>query len=223
MGDIIKSLLFCLICMRVFFPPLWATCSACFLQICFLDKWTAKTLIVLSYTFFFIRTPNFLPRLDVLIFSAISASNVLIDVLNYFTLKIKYLYSTTVYLILNITVFSLSYNMNWSWKECNRILYWPWQILTQIWKKNISPPKIEAGHVLMMFLFFLGFQPGCSYKRCSYKKKKVYTRFQMRPRICIRGSVCPFVRMSVCPWVRSYITIIYIGALWAHRVADFSS
>ena len=26
----------------------------------------------------------------------------------------------------------------------------------------------------MMFLFFLGFQPGCSYKRCSYKKKKVY-------------------------------------------------
>ena len=62
--------------------------------------------------FFFIRTPNFSPRLDVLIFSAISVSNVLIEVLNYFTLKIKYLYSTTVYFILNITVFSLSYNMN---------------------------------------------------------------------------------------------------------------
>ena len=40
-------------------------------------------------------------------------------------------------------------------------------------KKKISPPKIEAGHVLMMFLFFPGFQPGCSYKRCSYKKKGV--------------------------------------------------
>jgi len=88
------------------------------------------------HLFYFIRTPNFSPRLDVLIFSAISASNVLIDVLNYFTLKIKYLYSTTVYFILNITVFSLSYNMNWSWKECNRILYWPWQILTKTWKKN---------------------------------------------------------------------------------------
>ena len=25
-----------------------------------------------------------------------------------------------------------------------------------------------------MFLFFQGFQPGCSYKRCSYIKKKVY-------------------------------------------------
>ena len=122
--------------------------------------------------FFFIRTPNFLPRLDVLIFSAISASKCSYDVLNYFTLKIKYLHSTTVYFILNITVFSLSYNMNWSWKECNRILYWP-----KFWpkhEKKISPPKIEAGHVLMMFLFFLGFQPGCSYKRCSYKKKKVY-------------------------------------------------
>ena len=65
-----------------------------------------------KYTFFFIRTPNFSLRLDVLIFSVISASNVLNDVLNYFTLKIKYLYSTTLYLILNITVFSLSYNMN---------------------------------------------------------------------------------------------------------------
>ena len=65
-----------------------------------------------STPFFFIRTPNFSPRLDVLIFSAISASNVLIDVLNHFSLKVKYLYSTTVYLILNITVFSLSYNMN---------------------------------------------------------------------------------------------------------------
>ena len=33
--------------------------------------------------FFFIRTPNFLPRLDVLIFLAISASDVLIHVLNF--------------------------------------------------------------------------------------------------------------------------------------------
>ena len=41
-------------------------------------------------------------------------------------------------------------------------------------KKKIFLPKIEAGHVLIMFLFFGGFQPGCSYKRCSYKKKKVY-------------------------------------------------
>ena len=40
--------------------------------------------------FFFIRTPNFLPRLDVLIFSAISASDVLNDVLNYMTIKIRY-------------------------------------------------------------------------------------------------------------------------------------
>ena len=49
--------------------------------------------------------------IDVLIFSGISASNVLIDVLNYHTLKIKYLYNTTVYLIIDITFFSLSYNM----------------------------------------------------------------------------------------------------------------
>ena len=90
------------------------------------------------HLFYFIRTPNFSPRLDVLIFSAISASKCSYDVLNYFTLKIKYLHSTTVYFILNITVFSLSYNMNWSWKECNRILYWPWQILTQTWKKDFS-------------------------------------------------------------------------------------
>ena len=33
--------------------------------------------------------------------------------------------------------------------------------------------RIEAEHVLIMFLFFQGFQPGCSYKRCSYKKKCV--------------------------------------------------
>ena len=64
-----------------------------------------------KYTFFFIRTPNFLPRLDVLIFSAISASNVLIDVLKYLTIKIRYLYSTTVYLLLNTIVFSLNYKM----------------------------------------------------------------------------------------------------------------
>ena len=62
----------------------------------------------IHYTFFFIRTPNFSPRLDVLIFSAISASNVLFNVLNHYTLKMRYSYSTTVYLILNITVFSLS-------------------------------------------------------------------------------------------------------------------
>ena len=63
------------------------------------------------HLFYFIRTPNFSPRLDVLIFSAISASDVLVDVLNYLTLKIGYLYSTTVCLILNTTIFSLSYNM----------------------------------------------------------------------------------------------------------------
>ena len=65
-----------------------------------------------EHTLFFIRTPNFSPRLDVLIFSAISASNILIDILNYFTLKIKYSYILTVYLILKITVFNLRYNMN---------------------------------------------------------------------------------------------------------------
>ena len=85
---------------------------------------------------FFIRTPNFLPRLDVLIFSAISASYVLIHVLKCLTIIIRNLYSTTVYLILNTTVFSLLYNMKWSWKECNKILYCPIQILTQIQKKN---------------------------------------------------------------------------------------
>ena len=61
------------------------------------------------HLFYFIRTPNFSPRLDVLIFSAISASDVVIDVLSYLTVKIRFLYSTTVYLILNTTVFSLSY------------------------------------------------------------------------------------------------------------------
>ena len=37
-----------------------------------------------QYTFFFIRTPFFSLSLDVLIFLAISASDVLIDVLKYF-------------------------------------------------------------------------------------------------------------------------------------------
>ena len=40
--------------------------------------------------------------------------------------------------------------------------------------KKIFPPQSEAEHVLMMFLFFWRFQPGCSYKRCSYKKKCTY-------------------------------------------------
>ena len=61
------------------------------------------------HLFYFIRTPYFSPRLDVLIFSAISASDVLINVLNYLTVIIWYLRSTTAYLILNTTVFSLSY------------------------------------------------------------------------------------------------------------------
>ena len=65
----------------------------------------------MKYTFFFIRTPNFLPRLDVLIFLAISASNVLIDVLKYLTIKIRYSYSTTVYLQLNTIVFSLKFKI----------------------------------------------------------------------------------------------------------------
>ena len=69
------------------------------------------TKVVVYTALFFIRTPNFLPRLDVLIFSAISASNVLIDVLKYLTIKIRYLYSTTVYLLLNTIAFSLNYKM----------------------------------------------------------------------------------------------------------------
>ena len=66
------------------------------------------------HLFYFIRTPNFSPRLDVLIFSAISASNCSYDVLKYLTIKIRYLYSTTVYLLLNTIVFSLNYKMKWS-------------------------------------------------------------------------------------------------------------
>ena len=105
--------------------------------------------------FFLIRTLNFSPRLDVLIFSAISASDVLIDVLNYLTTKKRYSYSTTVYLILNTTVFSFRI-------KCNRILCWPRRILTQIQKKKRFHPKLRLGMFLSMFLFFLGFQPGCS-------------------------------------------------------------
>ena len=63
------------------------------------------------HLFHFIRTPNFLPRLDVLIFSAISVSDVLIDVLNYLTIKISFLYSTTIYFILDTIVFNLNYNI----------------------------------------------------------------------------------------------------------------
>ena len=40
-------------------------------------------------------------------------------------------------------------------------------------RRKFFSPKIEAENVLTMFLFFGGFQPGCSYKRCSYKKKGV--------------------------------------------------
>ena len=39
-------------------------------------------------------------------------------------------------------------------------------------RQKFFSPKIEGGDVLKMFLFFGEFQPGCSYKRCSYKKKK---------------------------------------------------
>ena len=39
-------------------------------------------------------------------------------------------------------------------------------------RRKFFSPKIEAGDVLIMFLFLGGFQPGCSYKRCSYRKKK---------------------------------------------------
>ena len=53
------------------------------------------------HLFFSKRTPNFSSRLDVLIFSAISASDVLNDVLNYYS------YGITVYLILNTTILSL--------------------------------------------------------------------------------------------------------------------
>ena len=77
------------------------------------------------HLFYFIRTPIFPLSLDVLIFSAISASDVLIDVLNHLTISIRYLYSSASYLMLNTTVFSLSYNMKWSGNECNRILHWP--------------------------------------------------------------------------------------------------
>ena len=41
-------------------------------------------------------------------------------------------------------------------------------------RENLFHPKLRLGMFLSMFLFFLGFQPGCSYKRCSYKLKKVY-------------------------------------------------
>ena len=97
------------------------------------------------------------------------------------TIKIKYQYSRTVYLILNKTVFSLSYNMKWSWKECYRILYWPWQILTEIGKKIVFHSKFRLGMFLSMFLFFQGFLPGCSYKRCFYRIKKVYDNCHQQP------------------------------------------
>ena len=34
-------------------------------------------------------------------------------------------------------------------------------------------PLSEAGHVLQMFLFSEKFEPQCSYKHSSYKKKRV--------------------------------------------------
>ena len=40
------------------------------------------------HLFYFIRIPFFLPSLDLRIFSVISASDVLIDVFNYLTIKI---------------------------------------------------------------------------------------------------------------------------------------
>ena len=69
-----------------------------------------RKVVFVDTPFFYIRTPNFSPRLDVLIFSAISAPDVLIDVLNFLTIKIRYLHSITIYLMLNTTVFSLNYN-----------------------------------------------------------------------------------------------------------------
>ena len=115
---------------------------------------TTKLYYAVLYTFFFIRTPNFPPSLDVLIFSAISASDVIINVLNYLNIKTRYLFSTTVYLTLNTPDISRSYNMKWSWRECNRILYWPWRILTQMQKKNFCLKW--SGYVLIDVLFFSG-------------------------------------------------------------------
>ena len=78
-------------------------------------------------------------------------------------------------------------------------MYWLWQILTQIQSKNIFPPKIEAGMFLSMFLFFLGFQPGCSYKRCSYKVKKVYDIFLVFKYLRICYNFCGYELR--CPYL----------------------
>ena len=50
-------------------------------------------------------------------------------------------------------------------------------IFDQNMVKFFFSPWFEAGMFLRMFLFFRGFQPGCSYKLFSYKKKGVWKKF----------------------------------------------
>ena len=51
-------------------------------------------------------------------------------------------------------------------------------------RQKFFSPKIEAGDVLKMFLFFGEFQPGCSYKGVLIKKKRC---------TCSRSRLVPFV------------------------------
>ena len=54
-----------------------------------LNRFSNAILYEFGLNLFFIITPNFLPRLDVLIFLAISALDILIDVLKYLTIIIR--------------------------------------------------------------------------------------------------------------------------------------
>ena len=47
-------------------------------------------------------------------------------------------------------------------------------------RQKFFRPKLRLGMFLSMFLFLGGFQPGCSYKRCSYKKKGVSKKQKAR-------------------------------------------
>ena len=57
-------------------------------------------------------------------------------------------------------------------------------------RENLFHPKLRLGMFLSMFLFFLGFQPGCSYKRCSYKLKKVYLVWHLFDVLQLNKSKC---------------------------------
>ena len=95
--------------------------------------------------------------------------------------------------------------MNWSWKECNRILYWPWQILTQIWK------KLRLGMFLSCSYFFWDFRLDVLVKGVLIKKKGVMLTLRVEVNLKTKSSIkkYPFLKSSHFPSSQGTVETLY--------------